>query len=274
MRYALGVEYDGSGFYGWQTQRQEPTVQASLEAALARVADHPVRVACAGRTDTGVHATCQVAHFDTDARRSPRSWVLGANSNLPDAVSVLWMQPVPDDFHARFSALARSYRYVILNRWIRPALEADRVSWQRRPLDHGAMNEAARALLGEHDFSAFRSSGCSANHPVREVQAVSVGRQADRVHLDITANGFLYHMVRNIAGSLMEVGLGERPVSWVGELLAGRDRTRAGVTAPPAGLYFTGVRYPEHFGLPTTPAAFPGLSDERPEAPGDAEDDE
>lgn len=257
MRYALGVEYDGRPFFGWQTQRQEPTVQAELERALGGVANHPVSVVCAGRTDTGVHARCQVVHFDSDAERSRRSWILGANSNLPKGVCVLWLQPVSQDFHARFSAYARSYRYVILNRWIRPAIDYGLVSWQRQPLDHETMHEAAQALLGEHDFSAFRSAGCSANHPVRDVQAIEVRRDGERVTIDVTANGFLYHMVRNIVGSLMDVGLGERPVGWMRELLEGRDRTRAGVTAPPDGLYFLGVRYPEAFGLPEAPPAFP-----------------
>lgn len=256
MRYAIGVEYDGSPFYGWQTQRQTPTVQATLEAALGRVANHPVQVACAGRTDTGVHALCQVAHFDSEAERDERSWILGANSNLPASVCVRWLQPVSGDFHARFSALARSYRYVIVNRWVRPALDHGRVSWQRKPLDHTAMNEAAQSLLGEHDFSAFRSAGCKANHPVREMQGIAVRREDERVMIEVTANAFLYHMVRNIAGSLMAVGTGERPVGWIGELLEGRDRTVAGVTAPPDGLYFTGVRYPGGFGLPESPEAF------------------
>lgn len=257
MRYALGVEYDGRPFFGWQTQRQEPTVQAELERGLSRVADHPVSVVCAGRTDTGVHARCQVVHFDSDADRSARSWILGANSNLPAGICVLWLQPVAGDFHARFSAYARTYRYVILNRWTRPAIEHGLVSWQKRPLDHHAMNEAAQALLGEHDFSAFRSSGCGANHPVREVQAIGVRRDGDTVMIDVTANGFLYHMVRNIAGSLMDVGTGERSAGWFRELLEARDRTRAGVTAPPDGLYFLGVRYPEAFGLPEESPAFP-----------------
>lgn len=257
MRYALGVEYDGRPFFGWQTQRQEPTVQAVLEGALGQVANHPVRVVCAGRTDTGVHARCQVVHFDSEAERSRRSWILGANSNLPAAVCVLWLQRVGEDFHARFSAHARSYRYVILNRWIRPAIDHGLVSWQRQPLNHEAMHEAAQALLGEHDFSAFRSAGCSANHPVRELQAIQVRRNGERVTIDVTANGFLYHMVRNIAGSLMDVGTGDRPVRWIQDLLEQRDRTRAGVTAPPDGLYFLGVRYPDAFGLPETPPAFP-----------------
>lgn len=250
MRYALGIEYDGSAFFGWQTQRQQPTVQQSLETAIGQVANHPVSLVCAGRTDTGVHALCQVAHFESSAQRSERSWLLGTNSNLPAAVCLLWVRGVEDGFHARFSAYSRSYRYVLLNRPVRPALEAGRVTWHRKPLDTEAMHRAAQALRGEHDFSAFRSSGCSANHPVREVLEISVRREADRVLLDVTANGFLYHMVRNIAGALLPVGEGERAPGWAAELLASRDRRLAGITAPPDGLYFMGARYPAHFGLP------------------------
>lgn len=251
MRYALGIEYDGSHFFGWQTQRQTPTVQQTLEAALGRVANHPVSVACAGRTDTGVHALGQVAHFDSNARRSERSWVLGANSNLPDAASVLWVKPMDETFHARFSAVTRSYRYVILNRWVRPALAHGRVLWCRDPLDAAAMHESAQALRGEHDFSAFRSSGCSATHAVRDVREIAVRRESEHVYIDVTANGFLYHMVRNLVGSLLPVGKGERPVSWLQDLLACGDRRQAGVTAEAAGLYFVGAAYPARFGLPT-----------------------
>jgi tRNA pseudouridine38-40 synthase len=257
MRYALGIEYDGSGFLGWQSQKQGPTVQDSLEAALGRVADHDVSVVCAGRTDTGVHARGQVVHFDSEADRDPRSWLLGANSNLPDAVSALWIRPVSEDFHARFSAFERSYRYEICNRWIRPALGRDQVTWVRKPLDAGRMHRAVQALLGEHDFSAFRSAGCKARHAVREIRMAEVSRSHDRVYFDIAANGFLYHMVRNIIGSLLDVGAGERDETWMGELLAGGDRTRAGVTAPASGLCFMSVRYPDHFGLPSRCDAFP-----------------
>ena len=264
MRIALGIEYDGRAFFGWQTQREEPTVQQTLERALAVVADHPVSVVCAGRTDTGVHARCQVAHFDTAAERSERSWVLGANSNLPASVCVLWARVVGEDFHARFSAVGRRYRYVILNRWIRPALESGRMSWERRPLDAEAMHDAAQALVGEHDFTSFRSSGCKANHPVREVRSVGVQRDGDIVTIDIAANAFLYHMVRNIAGTLLEVGLGAREPSWVAEVLAARDRRLAGVTAPPDGLYFMGVRYPDALGLPDRPPSFPTGEETRP----------
>ena len=256
MRFAIGLEYDGSGFLGWQIQRQEPTVQGCLEQALASVANHPARVTCSGRTDTGVHALCQVAHFDTDALRPERSWILGLNSNLPAGISVLWIRAVDETFHARFSAYARSYRYVILNRWIRPALDANRMSWCRTPLDADKMNEAAQVLLGEHDFTSFRARACQARHAVREINEVSVTRQGEIVSLDVTANGFLYHMVRNIAGSLIKVGSGGKDTAWVKDVLDKKDRTKAAPTAPPDGLYFLGARYPDSFGLPDTPAGF------------------
>jgi tRNA pseudouridine38-40 synthase len=257
MRYAMGLEYDGSEFLGWQIQRQEPTVQSCVEAALAAVANHEARVTCCGRTDTGVHALGQVAHFDSGAERGERNWILGLNSHLPRAVSVLWIRPVDDAFHARFSAFSRSYRYVVLNRWIRPALDARRMSWCRLPLSADKMNDAAQALLGEHDFTSFRAGGCQARHPVREIQAISVRRAGDVVTLDVSANGFLYHMVRNIAGSLLQIGAGERPVEWMSELLALHNRDLAAPTAPAEGLYFVGARYPAQYGLPEEPAAFP-----------------
>jgi len=250
MRCALGIEYDGSGFFGWQTQRQEPTLQACVEAALTKVADHPVQTVCCGRTDTGVHAFCQVAHFDTEARRSERSWVLGVNSHLPKGISVLWQREVADDFHARFSAYARTYRYRILDRWVRPALEANHVAWCRHPLDAKLMHLAAQSLRGEHDFSAFRAAACQARHAIREVLDIAVGRSGAEVHVEITANGFLYHMVRNIAGSLISIGRHERTVAWMQELLASRDRSLAAPTAPAEGLYFVGARYPAQYGLP------------------------
>jgi len=257
MRYAIGVEYDGSQFLGWQIQRQEPTVQGCVETAVASVADHEARVTCSGRTDTGVHALCQVAHFDSGVVRSERSWILGLNSNLPPGISILWIRQVDDSFHARFSAFSRSYRYRIMNRWIRPALDANRMSWCRTPLDADKMHEAAQALLGEHDFTSYRARACQARHAVREVQQISVRRTADVVSLDITANGFLYHMVRNIAGSLLQVGLGERKADWVKEVLEKMDRTAAAPTAPPEGLYFLGARYPDTYGLPNEAHAFP-----------------
>jgi tRNA pseudouridine38-40 synthase len=257
LRYAIGLEYDGSEFLGWQVQRQEPTVQATVERALARVADHEARVTCCGRTDTGVHALGQVAHFDSTAERSERSWILGLNSHLSPGVSVLWIRKVDDSFHARYSAYSRSYRYCILNRWIRPALEARRLSWCRTPLDADMMNQAAQSLLGEHDFTSFRARACQARHALREIQEISVRRVEDVISLEVTANGFLYHMVRNIAGSLLRVGLGERPAAWIKEILDKRDRNCAAPTASPEGLYFVSARYPEHYGLPVSTPAFP-----------------
>jgi tRNA pseudouridine38-40 synthase len=257
MRYAMGLEYDGSRFLGWQIQRQEPTVQACVERAAARVANEAIRVTCCGRTDTGVHALCQVAHFDTAARRPERAWILGLNSHLPDGASVLWIRAVDDAFHARFSAFARTYRYLVLNRWIRPALDARRMAWCRHPLDAARMNEAAQSLRGEHDFTSFRARACQARHAVREIQDISVRRAGEVVSLEVTANGFLYHMVRNIAGSLLRVGLGENEPRWIGELLTRRDRSQAAPTAAPEGLYFVRARFPDRYGLPAEPSPFP-----------------
>lgn len=250
MRIALGIEYDGTDFLGWQRLAHGPSVQAAVETALTFVADHPVAVTCAGRTDAGVHARCQVVHFDTPAERDARGWVLGATTRLPRAIAVLWARPVADDFNARFSARARRYRYTILNRAVRPALEAHFVAWERVPLDAEAMHAAARVLLGEQDFSAFRAVSCQAAHARRNVTAIEVRRDGEHVILEIEANAFLHHMVRNIAGSLLEVGRGERPPAWIGELLAGRDRNLAGATAMPQGLTFIGPRYPSQWQLP------------------------
>ena len=232
-------------------------MQGELEKALARVANHETRVTACGRTDTGVHALCQVTHFDSPAQRSERSWVLGLNSNRPAGISILWVRPVDNEFHARFSAFARSYRYRILNRWVRPALENGRASWIRHPLDAGDMNTAAQHLLGEHDFTSFRASACQATHAVREIQSISVSRQGDVLNLDVTANGFLYHMVRNIAGSLIRVGKGDAQPNWVREVLQAQDRKQAAATAQPDGLYFLGARFPDHFGLPDSAPNFP-----------------
>jgi len=251
LRIALGVEYDGSGFRGWQSQQEGVrTVQSCLETALGRVANHPVRTVCAGRTDAGVHAINQVAHFDTQAQRSPHSWVMGANSNLPAEISVRWALPVSDRFHARFSAVARRYRYVILNRPCRSALYRQRAAWYYKPLNAEKMQEAGRLLLGEHDFSAFRGPHCQAKSPVRRLTVLEVTRQRDLVILEAAANAFLHHMVRNIVGVLLAIGSGDRPVPWALEVLAGRDRTLGGVTAPPEGLHLLSVSYPEEFGLP------------------------
>jgi tRNA pseudouridine38-40 synthase len=249
-RIAIGVEYDGSAYAGWQLQRHAPSVQGELERALSRIADHELGLTAAGRTDAGVHALMQVAHFDTVASRPEQAWVLGGSAECAADVSVLWARPVPDDFHARFSAVSRSYVYRILNRRVRPAIDRARACWLRRPLDADAMHAAAQALVGEHDFSAFRAAQCQSSTPVRRVTGVAVRREADRIEIEITANAFLHHMVRNVAGTLIAVGVGDRPSGWVAELLASRDRTRAGVTAPPQGLYFAGVEYEARWGLP------------------------
>ncbi|MCL1526696.1 tRNA pseudouridine(38-40) synthase TruA [Xanthomonas nasturtii] len=252
MRYALGVEYDGSEFQGWQQLGEHggPSVQASLQAALSSVADAPVQVVCAGRTDAGVHGECQVVHFDSDARREPRGWMLGTTARLPPAIAVRWCVPAAEDFHARFSARARRYRYRLLNRQIRPALYRQTLSWERRPLDADAMHAAAQALLGENDFSAFRSVQCQALHARRNLQAIHVQRIGEVVEVQVQANAFLHHMVRNIVGSLILVGTGEQPADWIATLLAGRDRTVAGPTAPPQGLVFIGPLYPAEWHLP------------------------
>lgn len=265
MRLALGVEYDGSGFSGWQRldrpdqprRRTEATLQSALEQALGFVADHPVDTTCAGRTDAGVHAACQVVHFDTRVERDPRGWVLGTTTQLPPAMSVLWCVPVADAFHARFSARARRYRYRILNRAVRPALQRQYLSWERLPLDADAMHRAAQALVGEHDFSAFRAIHCQAPHARRTLQHIGVRRDGDVVEVEVQANAFLHHMVRNIVGSLLPVGRGEAGVGWPGELLAGRDRTVAGPTAPSDGLVFVGPLYPADCGLPAA-VSLPG----------------
>lgn len=250
MRYALGVEYDGSDFMGWQRLDREPTVQSAVERALSFVADTPIAVTCAGRTDSGVHAACQVVHFDTDAVRDPRGWSLGTTSRLPDSVCVLWCVPVADDFHARFSARARRYRYRILNRPVRLAFARQYLSWERRPLDAATMHAAAQALVGLHDFSAFRTVHCQAPHANRDLHEITVTRSGEEVVVEVQANAFLHHMVRNIVGSLLEVGRGDRPPHWIAELLAGRDRSLAGPTAPSQGLVFMGPRYPAEWGLP------------------------
>lgn len=243
MRIALGLEYDGTEFRGWQIQHEGRTIQRCLEAALRVVADHPVRAICAGRTDAGVHALGQVAHFDTVAGRTSRSWTLGLNSNLPTDISVRWARAVPGEFHARFSACARSYRYWILNSACRPALLRHRVWWVHRPLDARLMQDAAQALLGEHDFSAFRAAGCQSHTARRHVHSIAVRREKHLLCLEITANAFLHHMVRNIVGTLAVVGRGEAPPGWVSEVLASGDRRAAGMTAPPDGLYLTAVDY-------------------------------
>jgi len=250
MRIALAVEYDGSPFCGWQYQDHSPSVQATVEKALSRVANHPVRVICAGRTDTGVHATEQIIHFDTESQRDDHQWVLGANTHLPDSISILWAKQVSEDFHARFSATRRRYRYVILNRRIRHALLAHRTVWEYRPLDESRMAAAAKYLVGEHDFSSYRALACQAKSPVRTLYQLDVKRHEEIITLDLEANAFLHHMVRNIAGVLMSIGAGEQEPIWAKEVLEKQDRTLGGVTAPAGGLYLTGVDYPPEFEIP------------------------
>jgi tRNA pseudouridine38-40 synthase len=249
-RFAAGVEYDGRAYSGWQFQPGLETVQGVVQTALSRVADSQIDCVCAGRTDAGVHALAQIVHFDSDAARTERAWRLGANTYLPSDVSVVWVREVATHFHARFSATARSYRYFIFNRDSRPALGFRRATWERRPLDAPRMHAAAQALLGEHDFSAFRAIECQAKSPVRTVEKLEVRRQAEWVTVDITANAFLHHMVRNLAGLLISVGTGESPPERVANVLAARDRKANAATAPPDGLYLAAVRYPAEFGLP------------------------
>ncbi|MBW3166210.1 tRNA pseudouridine(38-40) synthase TruA [Ferrimonas balearica] len=250
MRIALGIEYDGHGYFGWQRQREVVGVQERLEAAIAKVANHPVEVACAGRTDAGVHATGQVVHFDAQFDRRPAAWTLGLNANLPDGIAVRWAQPVSDDFHARFSATARRYRYIIFNNRLRPGILRHGVSHYHHPLDETLMHQAGQQLLGENDFSAFRAIQCQSRTPWRNIHHLRVTRQGQYVIIDIKANAFVHHMVRNIAGSLMEVGMGNRPVEWIAELLEGKDRNLAAATAKAEGLYLVEVDYPAEFGLP------------------------
>lgn len=250
MRIALAVEYNGDAFCGWQRQPHCLSVQEALEKVLSSIADTEIQVVCAGRTDTGVHAYAQVVHFDYDSERPLRAWTFGANAALQRTIAVHWAAPVSDEFHARFSAESRSYRYLIHNRRNRPGLHAGLRSWVNTPLDIDAMQLAANSLLGEHDFSSFRSSQCQANHAVRVIRELSVSRHGDLVQLDITANGFLHNMVRIITGSLVQVGKRERPVEWLQELLDARDRRLAGATLAPGGLYFLQPGYPAQFDVP------------------------
>lgn len=249
MRIALGIEYDGTAYNGWQRQRTGIGVQLRVEEALSKVADEEIAVVCAGRTDTGVHASGQVVHFDTTSDRSSRNWLLGTNSALPDDISVTWSQPVDDSFHARFSATGRSYEFLILNRFERSALYRHRAWCVHEPLDADRMHCAAQVLLGEHDFSAFRAVGCQASTPVRTITSISVTRDKDWVLLRISANAFLQRMVRNLSGTLVAIGRGDKPEKWIEEILAGRDRKRAGAAAPPHGLTLVNVEYPPEFDL-------------------------
>lgn len=252
MRIAAILEYDGGAYHGWQSQSHASCVQIPVEEAFSAVADEAVRVVCAGRTDAGVHAACQVAHFDAAKRRSEEQWMRGANAHLPAAITVREIREVGDDFHARRSALARRYTYVILNRPTRSALFRGLVHRHDRVLDDAAMHRAAQALVGEHDFSGFRAAGCGSRTPVRHMRSIEVRRDRELIFVRVCANAFLQHMVRNIAGALLVVGRGERGESYLGDLLALRDRTQGAPTAPPQGLYLTGVEYPERHGLRTT----------------------
>jgi len=250
-RVALVFEYDGRNFHGWQLQKSGVrSVEAELTRAVSRVANHEVDLVCAGRTDAGVHASYQIAHFDTPSVRNLRSWVMGINTALPDDISVHWAGNGIGDFHARFSATYRRYRYVIYNHSVRPGIQRGQVSWTFRPLDAERMHVAAEALAGEHDFSSFRAAGCQSRTPVRFLERIAVTRKRDFVVIDVQANAFLHHMVRNIAGALMAVGSGKQRPEWIREILVARDRTAAGVTAPPHGLYLVDVGYPEEFGVP------------------------
>lgn len=255
-RWAAGVEYRGDAYAGWQSLPNRSTVQGMVEAALSRVADHRVHVTAAGRTDAGVHALQQVIHFDSDAIRSPYAWTLGSNANLPADINLRWVQAVPLEFHARYKAVARGYRYVIHNHSARSALLHKLAAWWPQRLDNDAMHRAAQCLLGEQDFSAFRDSQCQSPTAMRNLYRIELFRRGDCVVMDIRGNAFLHHMVRNIVGTLVEVGLGKRPESWVAEVLASRQRVLAGMTAPACGLCFTGPEYPAEFALPAAPAAY------------------
>jgi tRNA pseudouridine38-40 synthase len=254
MRIALGIEYDGAPFNGWQSQANGMTVQDVLEHALAKFIEpngnERVQVVCAGRTDAGVHASGQVVHLDTFIERDLNAWVRGTNAQLPGTIAVRWARMVPDTFHARFSAMRRNYRYLIYNHPVRSPLWAPRSTWCFRPLDAAAMQSAAQCLLGEHDFSSFRSSECQAKTPVKHVYAIDVVRNGPIVELTIQANAFLHHMVRNIAGSLVYIGLGRCEVDWLTELLLARDRKLAAPTFGAQGLCLTAVDYPSEFQIP------------------------
>jgi tRNA pseudouridine38-40 synthase len=244
QRFAVGIEYDGTAYSGWQSQPHAPSIQDSLNEALSSVAAESVKCTGAGRTDSGVHASGQVAHFDTHAKRPARSWLLGLNSNLPDDINAQWVKPVGDDFHARFSAVSRCYRYVILNRDVRSALHRNRVWWVYHKLDCESMQQAAHCMLGKHDFTSFRASSCQSHSPVRTISVLTVEADGDYIYINCQADAFLHHMVRNIVGSLVRVGQGEEQVDWIKQILAACDRKLSGITAPACGLSLTGVDYP------------------------------
>lgn len=253
MKFALGIEYDGSQFYGWQRQSHAVSVQQTLEKVLSNIADESVQVNCAGRTDTGVHATGQVVDFSISNERPLKAWTMGANTQLPDSVAVRWAHQVSDDFHARFSATARRYRYIIANTHARPAIMHKGLTWCRQPLDIEAMNLACQYFPGEKNFASFQASSCQSRTSFRFIEHLRVERYGQYLVIDIKANAFLHHMVRNIAGTLIEVGRGLKPYSWVKELIEAEDRNKAPATASPNGLYLIDVDYPQQFDLPRLP---------------------
>jgi tRNA pseudouridine38-40 synthase len=251
QRIALGIEYAGYFFHGFQSQPHDPqTIQEGIEKALSAIANEPVKLVCAGRTDAGVHATNQVVHFDTVAKRADSAWLRGANTQLPEGIAIRWVKHVSPDFHSRFSARSRTYRYVIYNTQTPSALLNHYVTWDRRRLDVALMVEASQALLGEHDFSAFRAIQCQANNPVRRMKRIDITQHNDFIVIEVEATAFLYHMVRNIVGVLSSIAAGEKPVAWAAEVLASRDRQQGGVTAPSDGLYLVSVEYDNKYNLP------------------------
>ncbi len=249
MRIALGIEYDGSRYYGWQRQPHALSVQQKVEEAVSKVANTPIQIHAAGRTDTAVHATEQIVHFDCSVMRDNKAWVMGTNTYLPDSISILWAKQVDEKFHARFSATSRRYRYVILNRATRPAILYGKVTWVYKLLNHEHMSQAAQCLIGEQDFSSYRALTCQAKSPIRTVHDLSVTRQGEFIFVDVHADGFLHHMVRNIAGVLIEIGAGEQTIDWANTILEHRDRTQGGVTAQASGLYLVKVQYDDTYGL-------------------------
>ncbi|MDC1311387.1 tRNA pseudouridine(38-40) synthase TruA [Burkholderiales bacterium] len=250
MRLALGIEYNGSAFFGWQVQPNMATIQGEIERGLSQIAGERIRVFCAGRTDTGVHATYQIVHFDTAVVRPSSAWVRGLNTIISNDISIRWVREVSSDFHARYSAIRRTYRYLLLNRAQRPGLFANNVGWYHKPLDVNAMNYAALVLVGQNDFSAFRSSECQAKSPIRIIEGLSIRSIGDIVVFEITANAFLHHMVRNIVGTLVYIGAGKHSVSWMEDILLSKDRTSAAPTFSSNGLYLTSIDYSSDWGIP------------------------
>ena len=250
MKIALGIEYAGCNYYGWQKQSISPTIQETVESALSAIANEIIKVYCAGRTDTGVHAIQQVIHFETSSERELHSWVMGANSKLPNDISVIWALNVDDSFHARFTAKNRTYQYLILNRRSRPAILNGLVTWECQELDFKKMVDSSKCLLGEHDFTSFRAVSCQSDSAIRKIYELEINKAKDLFVITVRANGFLHHMVRNIAGVLIAIGAGKENMDWIVDVLNAKDRTVAGVTAEPDGLYLANIEYPEHYSIP------------------------